>query len=465
MAEIKINDSINSDVLVVGGGIAGMTAAIEIAETGRRAVLLEQKASLGGQVATFHQYFPKLCPPACGMEINLKRIRVNPLITVLTLSQVKKISGSPGAYEAEIVLNPRFVNEKCTACGDCEKACEIERNNDFNYGLDKTKAVYLPHLMAYPLRYVIDPKFAADERMKKCLAACKYGAIELDMKPRNIRVKADAVVWAAGWKPYDAAKLDQLGFGKYPNVITNVIMERFASLSGPTAGKITRPSDAKEIKKIGFVQCAGSRDDKHLAYCSTVCCTASMKQAAYIRERYPQAEIHIFYIDARSPGRLEDFYAKLQKDSKVFFHRGKVGKITENPQNKNPIVAAENTLTGERRALELDMAVLATGMVPNTLDEPPPLNTALDDFGFIAPGASQGIIGAGTAVRPMDVSASVQNATAAAAVRPMDVSASVQNATAAAMKALALVSRPRQPADNAGVSLLKSDKTPEAVAV
>jgi quinone-modifying oxidoreductase subunit QmoA len=396
-------DQIEAEMLVVGGGVAGMTAAIETAEIGKKVILVERNPSLGGRVVAMNQYFPKLCPPVCGMEINLRRMRVNPNLRVLTLAEVEKVSGSAGNFEVQIRLNPRYVNQKCTCCGECEKACEIERDNDFNYGVDKTKAIYLPHFMAYPHRYVIDPKHAGDERMKKCVDACEYGAIELGMQARTI----------TAWKPYDASKLDHLGFGRYPNVITNVMMERYASATGPTQGKIVRPSDGKDIAKIGFVQCAGSRDENHLPYCSAVCCLASMKQATYVRERYPDAEIHIFYIDIRSPGRLEDFYTKVQKDEKFFFHRGKVGKITEGSDG-NVILEAEDTLTGEKTKMEVELAVLATGMVPNTVEEPPPLDTVLDEFGFIAPDGGTGIIGAGVAVRPSEVSMAVQDATGAA---------------------------------------------------
>jgi quinone-modifying oxidoreductase subunit QmoA len=415
MADFEpVDNRIQADTLVVGGGVAGMTTAIETAEVGKTAIIVEKQPSLGGRVAASHQYFPKLCPPTCGIEINLKRIRINPNIRVLTLAEIQKISGNPGDYEVNITLKPRYVNEKCTACGDCERVCEIERDNDFNYGLDKTKAIYLPHLMAYPPRYVIDPKYVADERMKKCVEACEYDAIELDMQPKTVTAKVKAIVWATGWKPYDATKIDNLGFGKFKNVITNVIMERLASESGPTGGKILRPSDQKEIAKIGFVQCAGSRDENHLPYCSTVCCLASMKQATYIRSQYPEAEVHMFYIDVRSPGRLEDFYTKVQEDEKFFFHRGKVAKIEENPENRNLILHAENTLTGEITKTEVDLAVLATGMVPNSVDNPPPLDTLLDEFGFIVQDADNGVIGAGTAVRPLEVSATIQDATGAA---------------------------------------------------
>ncbi|MEW5796194.1 MAG: CoB--CoM heterodisulfide reductase iron-sulfur subunit A family protein [Candidatus Zixiibacteriota bacterium] len=411
---VGTDEHIKADTLVVGGGIAGMTTAIETAELGRHVVLVEREPSIGGRVAAMNQYFPKLCPPQCGIEINLKRMRINPFIRVLTLADIESVSGKPGDFDIRLRLKPRFVNERCNACGDCEKVCEIEREDTFNYGLKNTKAIYLPHQLAYPYRYVVDPQYVSDDRMKKCVEACQYGAIDLGMKARTVTVKAKAVVWATGWRPYDAARLDNLGFGKFRNVVTNVMMERIASPTGPTEGRVVRPSDGANIARIGFVQCAGSRDEKHLPYCSAVCCLASMKQATYVRAQYPEAEIHMFYIDVRSPGRMEDFYTKMQQDQKFYFHRGKVAKVTENPANGNVILEAENTLTGQITSTEVEMAVLAVGMVPNSADNPPPLDTTRDEFGFVVNDHGRGVIGAGTTVRPFDVACSVQDATGAA---------------------------------------------------
>ena len=390
-----------------------MTAALEAAETGYDVVLVERSPSLGGRVTAINKYFPKLCPPNCGLEINYKRIRQNPRIRFFTLTEVTEISGEAGNYTIRLTNHPRYVNEKCTSCGDCEKVCDIERPNEFNQGMNTTKAVYLPHEMAFPLRYVVDPAFAKEEGMKKCVEACKYGAIDLDMEPKSCTVEAESVIWATGWKPYDASKIENLGFGSIKNVLTNVMMERMAAVNGPTDGKIIRPSDGHEIKSIAFVQCAGSRDENHLPYCSAVCCLGSLKQASYVRERYPEADIYIFYIDIRAPGRLEDFYVKMQADEKIHFNRGKVAKVDEKDGTGNLIVKAENTLTGEMNEKEVELVVLATGMVPNTAEEPPPCDVVRDDFGYLVNDGSTGVIGAGNSVRPLEVSATVQDATGA----------------------------------------------------
>ncbi|RJP73493.1 MAG: CoB--CoM heterodisulfide reductase iron-sulfur subunit A family protein [Candidatus Zixiibacteriota bacterium] len=399
---------ITADLLVVGGGIAGMTAAIEASEMGLEVVLVEKEPFLGGRVAQFNQYFPKMCPPWCGLEINYRRLRGNDKVRILTLTTVDQASGGPGNCEARLTIHPRYVNENCTACGDCAQACPVDVPDEYNFGLSTRKAVYYRD-MAFPPLYVVDPALAGDPRLQACRDACKYEAVDLAMQPVTVTVQAKGIIWATGWQPYDANKLDTLGFGKFPNVVTNVMLERLASAGGPTEGKIRRPSDQGAIGKIAFVQCAGSRDANHLPYCSGVCCAASIKQAQYVREQYPEAEIHLFYIDVRTPGRLEDFYAGAEKDAKIFFHRGKVGEIRE-AANHNLIVAAENTLTGKVTEMEVEMAVLATGMVPNTAQERPPLDTPLDEWGFVGSSAS-GVTGAGVASRPADVAASVQQAT------------------------------------------------------
>ncbi len=402
-------------ILVVGGGISGMTTALEAAEVGKEVILLEKAPYLGGRVARLYQYFPKLCPPTCGLEINFRRIKDNPRIHVLVLSEVEAVSGEPGAYEVTIRRNPRYVNEKCTACGDCAEACSLMIPNEFNFDMDQRKAAYLPFPMAFPMRYVLDPQILGTDDAEKCKAACKYDAIDLEMQAETLTAKVGAIVVATGWRPYDAKKLDTLGFGRIPNVITNVMMERLASAEGPTDGKILRPSDKKPVESVIFAQCAGSRDENHLAYCSGICCLASMKEALFVLEKNPDAKIKIFYIDIRAMGKLEDFYNRLKDDERVEFVKGKVAKVEEDAATQDPVVEAEDTLSGEKIRAQADMVVLATGMEPSTATERLPMDVAYDEFGFVvSDGSQKGIYAAGCAKRPVDVASSLQDATGAA---------------------------------------------------
>ena len=404
-------------ILVIGGGISGLTAAIEASEAGCEVVLVEKNAYLGGRVAQMNQYFPKLCPPSCGLEINLRRIRTSSRIRTITMAEVEKISGVEGSYRVTIQQDPRRVNNKCTACGACVEACPVERSDEYNYGMSKTKAVYLPFDMAYPMQFVIDGSVCRGAECGKCVEACPYDAIDLEMKAESIEIEVQSVIWATGWEPYDAKKIDGLGFGQCANVITNVMMERLASVDGPTLGKIQRPSDGKEIESIAFVQCAGSRDENYQKHCSGVCCMGSLKQTRYVREQYPDAEISVFYIDIRSPGRLEDFYASVQEDEKVELIKGKVAKISEDSASGDLEVEAEDTLSGEYVKRKVGMVVLATGIVPTDAGVTLEMDGALakDEHGFITNDQPlAGLLGAGCAKRPVDVAACVRDATGTA---------------------------------------------------
>jgi len=400
-------------VLVVGGGISGLTAALEAAEVGNDVFLVDKNPYFGGRVAQLNQYFPKLCPPTCGLEINFKRVKDNRRVRTYSMTTVKSVTGSVGNYEVQLEISPRFVNSNCTACGECAKVCTDEIDNAFNFGMNKTTAIFLPHEMSFPRRYVLAKDACSADCLEAIKSACKYDAIDTDMQPETITVNVASIVWATGWDPYDATKMDNLKFGQSPAIITNMMMERMASPNGPTQGKIVRPGDDKEPESIAFVQCAGSRDENHLEYCSYVCCMATFKQMTYVRERYPDAQIYVFYIDLRTPGKYEHFREKLMADEKAQFIKGKVADII--PEDDGGVtVVAEDAVSGTKVQQKVDMCVLATGMQPALGDKGKALGVNMDPNGFVVGDADKGQVAAGCAKSAADVYTCGQSSTAAA---------------------------------------------------
>lgn len=423
MEPVESDRRSGQETLVVGGGIAGITAALEAAEAGCSVILIEKEPYLGGRVAKSHLYFPKLCPPGCGLEINFRRIKNNPRIQVFTQTELERLEGIPGSYLATLRFSPRYVTSDCTLCGACAEVCPAERLDPFNEGLSKTRAAYLPYTMAFPSRYAID-RGACQDGCRACEDACKYHAVDLAQQETRRTILVSSVVLATGWAPYDARRIENLGFGKYPNVLTNVLVERLAAASGPTGGKLLRPSDGSVPRSVAFIQCAGSRDQNHLPYCSTVCCSASLKQCTYFRKLYPETQITIFYIDIRTPGRLEEFLGKVIADGTIHLVKGKVAQIEEEASTRDLIVHAEDILHGKRLAMRFDLVVLATGIVPQTSGLP--AGFALDEFGF-ATGDDDGLYSAGCVKRPEDVSASVRDAAGAALKSLQSAAWSVQH--------------------------------------
>ncbi len=403
----------NGAILVVGGGISGLTSALEAAEVGNDVFLIDKNPYFGGRVAQLNQYFPKLCPPSCGLEINFRRIKDNRKIRTYTMTTVKSVSGEAGNYEVTLEIAPRYVNSNCTACGDCEAACPDEIDNEFNFGMDKCKAAYLPHEMSFPRKYVIDKDALSAEGAEAVKAACKYNAIDLDMQPETVTVQVGSIVYATGWNPYDPTKMDNLKFNESDAIVTNMMIERMASENGPTGGAIVRPGDGKEIESIAFVQCAGSRDENHLEYCSYICCMATFKQMTYVRERYPEAKIYVFYIDLRTPGKYEKFREKLMADENASFIKGKVAEISPEADGGVTVVA-ENAVKGEKISQAVDMAVLATGMQPSAALTAPADGLNMDDNSFIVSDFDSGIISTGCAKKAGDVVSCTQSSTAAA---------------------------------------------------
>jgi len=406
----------NQTILVVGGGISGMTAAIEAAEVGKQVIVIEKRASIGGRVSQLYKYFPKLCFPTCGLEINQRRMNANKNITVVTMAEVTGLQGEAGNYTATVKISPRYVNANCTACGACGDAVESEFDNEFNYNMDKRKGAYLPYNLAQPQRYVIDPQMIGTDDAQKAKDACKFDAVDLDMQEETIELKAGAVIYATGWRPYDANKIQPYGYDRIDNVITSVEFERMMDPFGPTGGKIQRPSDGAEAKNVAFIQCAGSRDRNYLKHCSRICCMASLKQTTYVSEQFgDDADVSVYYIDIRAIDRFDDFYQKVKDNENVKFVKSKVANIVENKENGNPTLHGVDTEGYNRYANEHDLVVLAVGMEPSVDKDTFPVEIKVNDEGFIEHDeANGGVFAAGCSSDALDVNRAVQHATASA---------------------------------------------------
>jgi quinone-modifying oxidoreductase subunit QmoA len=279
--------------------------------------------------------------------------------------------------------------------------------------MSEVAAIRLPHPNAWPRRFVLD-RAACPAGCRACVEACQYNAIDLAATGREESIEVGSVVAATGWQPYPLERLPELGGGVFPDVIANVYMERLASSSGPTGGKILRPSTKQPPRRVAFIQCAGSRDVKHLPYCSAVCCLASLKQALYVHEQLPDAEVSIYYIDRRTPGRNEDMLTRLAATTGISLVKGKVGKV-QRGENGDLILRVEDVEAGSLKSAHVDLVVLATGMVPNLRDDGLPFDLPRDEDGFGLESLEKGILVAGVARRPEDVAATVRDATGAAA--------------------------------------------------
>ncbi len=404
----------NQTILVVGGGISGLTAALEAAECGKQVILLEKAPSVGGRVSQLYKYFPKLCFPTCGLEIQYRRLKANKNVRLLTMAEVTGVTGEAGNFNVSVKVSPRYVNENCTACGECEKAVSTEFDDEFNYGMKKRKGAYLTSAMAYPQRYVIDPRIVAGDDGAKAKEACKYNAVDLEMQEQELSLNVGAVVWATGWKPYDAAKIQPYGYDRYDNVISNVEFERMLDPFGPTGGKIVRPSDGQAPKNIAFIQCAGSRDQNHLKHCSRICCMATLKQTTYIKEQLgDDCKSTVYYIDIRAIDRIDDFHRMVKADPNVTFVKSKVANITGGADD-NVLLNGVDTEGYHRYRNEHDLVVLATGMESTVPAGVLPTGVEINEHNFIELDSDSGIYGAGCSSDALDVNRAAQNATAAA---------------------------------------------------
>ena len=407
--------------LVVGGGIAGIQAALDIANSGIPVILVEKGPTIGGRMAQLSETFPTLDCAQCILTPKMVEVARHPLITLYTLTEVEEVSGYVGNFQVKLRKKPRFVEiDKCRLCGECEKVCPITLPNEFDRGLSQRKAIYIPFPQAIPPAYVIDPQHCV--RCGSCARTCPFDAINLDQQEETEEVEVGAIVVATGYTPYPKERIGEYGAGRYPDVIDSLQFERLLSSTGPTGGELRRPSDGKVPKRVVFVQCAGSRDDDHLPYCSKICCMYTAKHAMLYKERVPDGEPIVFYIDIRAAGKgYEEFVRRVQEEHGVMYVRGRVSKIYE--EDGKVIVYGVDTLTGKQLCVEADLAVLATGLVPADSTLPKLLKIPTDTYGWLqevhpklrpVETVVPGIFICGAAQGPKDISETVTQASAAA---------------------------------------------------
>ncbi|RLF06473.1 MAG: disulfide reductase [Thermoprotei archaeon] len=421
-----LKSEVKRGALVVGGGIAGITVALELANSGIDVTLVEAKPSIGGHMAQLNKTFPTLDCAQCILTPKMVDVASHPKIKLYTYSEVKDVQGSPGNYHVKIFMKPRGVDpEKCVGCGLCSEKCPTKAPDEFNEGLSQRKAIYKPFPQAVPAIYTID--FSICKKCGLCAKACPRGAINLEDKGKDIELDVGAIILATGFDLLDLRRYEEWGYGRYPDVITSLQLERLISPTGPTGGALLRPSNGQPVNRIVFILCAGSRDTsgRGVPYCSKVCCMYSMKNAILIKEFMSSIDIWIFYIDVRAAGKgYEEFYEKSRKEG-VNFVRGKIGEVQYNPSTGKLIVRAEDTLLCRPIELEADLVVLCPAIVPSKsgLELMEKLKIPLSEDGFIQekhpkidPVATlkEGVYVCGCASGPKDIRESVIEAQAAA---------------------------------------------------
>ena len=413
-------------ILVIGGGIAGIQAALDAASQGVKVYLVERTPSIGGHMAMLDKTFPTLDCSACILTPKMVDVARHPNVELMVYSEVTEVRREGSGFLVKVLKKPRYVREdRCTGCGICAMHCPIEVPNEFDLGLGIRKAIYIPFPQAIPLKYTIDREHCI--RCELCKRVCEADAIDFDQQPQEVELKVGAIVVATGFDVFDATKLGEYGYGRYQNVITGLELERFLNAAGPTAGHIMRPSDGKIPRRVAFIQCVGSRDRRlGNPYCSRVCCMYAIKNAILIKEHIHEVDITIFYMDIRTYGKgFEEFYNRAREEFGIKFIRGRVASVEEVPETRNLIVRVENTETGELLEMEFDLVVLSVGLVPPKEVEElgKMLGIPMDEYGFFIEKhiktnpmevGVEGIFMAGTALGPKDIPDSVAEASAAA---------------------------------------------------
>jgi heterodisulfide reductase subunit A len=436
LSEIRL--PVTRKALVIGGGVAGIQAALDIADGGVPVLLVEKQPSIGGHMAQYDKTFPTLDCASCILTPRMVEAAMHPNITILSYSELEEVSGFVGDYEVKIRRKARSVDvEKCTGCGDCTEKCPVKVESEFEAGLSTRGAIYTPFAQAVPSAPAIDREhctyFQKDGKCGICKKVCPADAVDYEMEDEIVTEHVGAIVVATGFHFFDASLYTEYGYGRYPDVISWLQFERLTNASGPTGGKLKRPSDGKAPETIVFIHCVGSRDpSKGFAYCSRICCMATAKHAVIARSKVPDARIYSFYIDIRAAGKgYEEFIRRAIEKEDIEFIRGRVSRVVQ--KNGKLIVRAEDSFAGRPMEVEADLVVLTNGAAAH-MDAPhlaQILGIGYDQNGFFTELHPK--------LRPVETNKS-GIFLAGMCQGPKDIPESVAQASAAAAKALAILS-------------------------
>ncbi len=419
--------------LVIGGGIAGIQTALDIADAGFEVDIVEKKPTIGGKMSQIDKTFPTLDCSACILTPKMVDVAQNEKIHIYSYSEVAAVKGFVGNFDVTIKRKARYVKEElCTGCGACTEKCPQKKvPNDFNLGLDNKHAIYIPFAQAVPKVATIDPDYCMMLKTGKCgvcSKVCAAGAIDYKQQDELVQQQYGAIVVATGYNPIDLKNYDEFAYSQSPDVVTSLEFERLTNAAGPTGGVLLRPSDRQHPHTIVFVQCVGSRESGEgcgKTYCSKICCMYTAKHAMLTREKYPDTEVYVFYIDVRTPGKnFDEFYRRAVEEYGVHYIKGMVGKVS--PENGKLMVQASDLLDNKQLKIEADLVVLAAAIEPDPSARPlaTMLTTQMDTNDFFTEAhpklrpvesATAGIFLSGCCQGPKDIPETVSQASACAA--------------------------------------------------
>ena len=417
--------AVDKKCLVIGGGVAGIQSALDLADMGFKTYMVERNPTIGGRMGQLDKTFPTLDCSMCILAPKMVDTSKHENIELITYAEVKEVDGYIGNFTVKVEKKPRYVKEEdCTGCGQCQEVCPIEIPNYYDEGVGMVKAAYIPFPQAVPLCATIDKNYCIDCGL--CETVCGPEAIDRDMEPEEIELHVGTIIAATGYDPYDPTEKYEYGYGRYTNVITAMEIERMINASGPTGGHVQKPSDGKEPKRVAFIHCVGSRDEQiGKPYCSRVCCMYSMKNAQLCIDHEPDTEVTCYYMDIRSFGKgFEEFYKTSQEKYGIEFIRGRPAEILEN-DDLTLTVRAEDTLLGKVTEYTYDLVVLSVGLEPpkgsNELRQTLGLSRTTDGFYMEAhpklrpvDTLTDGVYIAGVAQGPKDIPDAVAQGSAAA---------------------------------------------------